>query len=148
MPTVLQRGAVASGWCGRRRFTILVRLTRPRADGTSRDPAPPPGRGQQARGREMERIEVDLLVPGNGEPIGDGVVVWDGPTIAYAGPAADAPPAPPAPRPGAAPVLPGFWDSHGHLLGPRSRALGRLPLEPLALRAARCAADLQAALDA
>jgi hypothetical protein len=29
----------------------------------------------------MERIEADLLVPGNGEPIRDGVVVWDGPTI-------------------------------------------------------------------
>ena len=29
----------------------------------------------------MERIEADLVVPGNGEPIRDGVVVWDGPTI-------------------------------------------------------------------
>jgi hypothetical protein len=35
----------------------------------------------------MERIEADLLIPGNGEPIRDGVVVWDGPTITYAGPA-------------------------------------------------------------
>jgi hypothetical protein len=42
----------------------------------------------------MERIEADLLVPGNGEPIRDGAVVWDGSTITYAGPAADAPPAP------------------------------------------------------
>jgi imidazolonepropionase-like amidohydrolase len=45
-------------------------------------------------------------------------------------------------------VLPGLWDCHGHLLGTRSLDLGRLPLEPLALRAARCAADLRAALDA
>jgi hypothetical protein len=29
----------------------------------------------------MERIEADLVVPGNGEPIRDGAVVWDGPTI-------------------------------------------------------------------
>ena len=26
----------------------------------------------------MERIEADLLIPGNGEPIRDGAVVWDG----------------------------------------------------------------------
>lgn len=96
----------------------------------------------------MERIEADLLIPGNGEPIRDGVVVWDGPTVTYAGPAADAPPTPQAPSTRAATVLPGLWDCHGHLLGTRSLDLGRLPLEPLALRAARCAADLRAALDA
>jgi imidazolonepropionase-like amidohydrolase len=45
-------------------------------------------------------------------------------------------------------VLPGLWDCHGHLLGTRSLDLGRLPLEPLARRAARCAGDLRAALDA
>jgi imidazolonepropionase-like amidohydrolase len=96
----------------------------------------------------MERIEVDLLIPGNGEPVHGGVVVWDGPTITYAGPAADAPSTPQAPSTQAVAVLPGLWDCHGHLLGTRSLDLGRLPLEPLALRAARCAADLRAALDA
>jgi imidazolonepropionase-like amidohydrolase len=96
----------------------------------------------------MERIEADLLIPGNGEPVGGGVVVWDGPTITYAGPAADAPPTPQAPSTRVASVLPGLWDCHGHLLGTRTLDLGRLPLEPLALRAARCAGDLRAALDA
>ena len=38
------------------------------------------------------RIEADLLVPGRGAPVVDGVVVLDGARIAYAGPAADAPP--------------------------------------------------------
>src|SRR5215217_2716160 len=96
----------------------------------------------------MERIEADLLIPGNGDPVRDGVVVWDGPTITYAGPATDAPPPPQAPSTRAATVLPGLWDCHGHLLGMRSLDLGRLPLEPLPLRAARCAGDLRAALDA
>jgi len=96
----------------------------------------------------MERIEADLLIPGTGEPIRDGLVVWEGPTITYAGPAADAPPTPQAPSTRAAAVLPGLWDCHGHLLGTRSLDLTRLALEPLALRAVRCAADLRAALDA
>ena len=96
----------------------------------------------------MERIEADLLVPGRGEPVHHGVVVWDGPTITYAGPAASAPPGGQAPSNRAAAVLPGLWDCHGHLLGTRTLDLGRLPLEPVALRAARCASDLRAALDA
>jgi imidazolonepropionase-like amidohydrolase len=96
----------------------------------------------------MERIEADLLVPGEGEPIRDGVVVLDGPTIAYAGPAADAPSTGQASTARAVAVLPGLWDCHGHLLGMRTLDLSRLPLEPVALRAARCAADLRAALDA
>jgi imidazolonepropionase-like amidohydrolase len=85
----------------------------------------------------VERIEADLLIPGNGEPVRDGVVVWDGPTITYAGPAAGAPPTPQAPSTRAAAVLPGLWDCHGHLLGARGLDLTRLALEPLALRAAQ-----------
>jgi imidazolonepropionase-like amidohydrolase len=41
-----------------------------------------------------------------------------------------------------------LWDCHGHLMGTRAMDLNRLPLEPVALRAARCARDLRAALDA
>lgn len=96
----------------------------------------------------MERIEASLLIPGKGEPIRDGVVVWDGPVITYAGPAADAPSAGQAPATRAVAVLPGLWDCHGHLLGWRAQDYIRLTLEPPALRAARCVADLRAALDA
>lgn len=39
----------------------------------------------------MERIEAELLIPGRGEPVRDAVVVLDGATIGYAGPAAGAP---------------------------------------------------------
>jgi imidazolonepropionase-like amidohydrolase len=61
----------------------------------------------------MERIEADLLVPGKGEPIRDGVVVLDGPRIAYAGPAADAPATGQAPSTRAVAVLPGLWTATG-----------------------------------
>jgi hypothetical protein len=33
----------------------------------------------------MERIEAELLIPGRGQPLRDGVVLLDGPTISYAG---------------------------------------------------------------
>src|ERR1700746_879170 len=41
-----------------------------------------------------------------------------------------------------------MWEAHGPLRGTRTFDLGQLPLEPEALRAARCARDLRAALDA
>jgi hypothetical protein len=39
----------------------------------------------------MERIEAELLLPGDGEPVTEGVVVIDGSVISYAGPARPAP---------------------------------------------------------
>lgn len=95
----------------------------------------------------MEHIAAEVLIPGRGEPIRDGVVVLDGSVIAYAGAADAAPPAQGPPTRVAA-VMPGLWDCHAHFIGARSLDLGRLPLEPTALRAARCARDLRAALDA
>ncbi len=44
--------------------------------------------------------------------------------------------------------MPGMWDCHGHLVGARSMDLNLVALEPVAVRAARCARDLRAALDA
>ena len=96
----------------------------------------------------MQRIEADLLIPGRGEPVTDGVVVLDGPRIGYAGPASGAPQAPDAEVSRAAAVMPGMWDCHGHFMGSRTFDLGHLPLEPLPLRGARSARDLRAALDA
>jgi imidazolonepropionase-like amidohydrolase len=96
----------------------------------------------------MQRIAADLLIPGRGRPVPDGVVVLDGGRISYAGPATEAPDTPVAVTCHAATVMPGLWDCHGHFLGVRTLDLGRLPLEPVALRAARCARDLRAALDA
>ena len=96
----------------------------------------------------MERIEAELLLPGGGEPVIDGVVVLDGPVISYAGPALTAPETPGATVHRTETVMPGMWDCHGHFLGVRSLDLGQLPLEPIPLRAARCARDLRSALDA
>ncbi len=96
----------------------------------------------------MERIEAELLIPGSGEPVRDGVVVLDGTVISYAGPAGQAPPTPGAAVHRTETVMPGMWDCHGHFLGVRTMDLGRLPLEPVPLRAARCARDLASALDA
>lgn len=96
----------------------------------------------------MHRIEAERMIPGRGEPITGAVVVMDGATISYAGPAASAPRAPAAVRHRAQVVMPGLWDCHGHFLGVRTLDLARMPMEPLALRAARCAADLRNALDA
>jgi imidazolonepropionase-like amidohydrolase len=95
----------------------------------------------------VEHIAAGVLIPGRGEPIRDGVVVFDDGVITYAGPADSAPPAQ-DPRIRVAAVMPGLWDCHAHLIGARSFDLGRLLVEPMALRAARCARDLQAALQA
>jgi imidazolonepropionase-like amidohydrolase len=96
----------------------------------------------------MHRIEAELLIPGRGDPVRGGVVVLDGARIGYAGPAAMAPQTPDVPVSRAMTVMPGMWDCHGHFLGVRSFDLGQLPLDPEPLRAARCARDLRAALDA
>ncbi|MFS8479031.1 MAG: amidohydrolase family protein [Micromonosporaceae bacterium] len=95
-----------------------------------------------------QRIEANLLIPGRGEPVRNAVVVLDGTTISYAGPAAVAPDTPRAEVVHAETVMPGLWDCHGHLMGVRTMDLSRSPLEPMALRGARVVGDLRAALDA
>src|SRR5258707_746717 len=96
----------------------------------------------------MIRIEATQLIPGRGAPVPDAVVLTDGDTITYAGPAVDAPSGPVAQTVRAHTVMPGLWDCHTHLMGAYTSDLGRLPLEPAPLRAARATADLRAALDA
>jgi imidazolonepropionase-like amidohydrolase len=96
----------------------------------------------------MLRIEAEVLIPGDGQPVADGVVVTDGGAISYAGPAASAPQTPDAEVTTAAAVMPGMWDCHTHFLGSRVFDLAKLVQEPLALRAARSARDLRNALDA
>lgn len=96
----------------------------------------------------VERIEADLLIPGRGAPLRDGVVILDGATIAYAGPAAGAPENSSGNPVRVAVAMPGLWECHGHLLGVRSLDLSRMVTDPTPLRAARCAHDLRSALEA
>lgn len=97
----------------------------------------------------MERIEADLLIPVEGEPVRDGVVLLDGAVISFAGPAAQAPSGPSGQAITRAPVvMPGMWDCHGHFLGIQSAEFMAMAITPVALRAARCVRDLRAALDA
>ncbi|TMM35943.1 MAG: amidohydrolase family protein [Actinobacteria bacterium] len=97
----------------------------------------------------MHRFEADQLIPGRGEPVRDAVVIVDGTTISYAGPAATAPESPDSTTTVRThTVMPGLWDSHVHLMGLRTADVDTLPREPVALRAARATSDLRAALDA
>jgi imidazolonepropionase-like amidohydrolase len=95
------------------------------------------------------RIEADLLIPGRGKPVADGVVVTDGAMITYAGPRAGAPSTDEPETPIRVPVvMPGMWECHGHLIGLPTFDLDKLLTLPPALAGARGVRDLRAALDA
>lgn len=97
----------------------------------------------------MERLEAALLIPGSGEPVPDGVVVLDGPLIEYAGAASGAPASTASDSTvRVAAAMPGLWDCHGHFIGARGFDPVHWVTDPAALRSARCAHDLRAALDA
>lgn len=94
------------------------------------------------------RVHATRLLPGRGAVVDDAVVVMDGMTIAFAGPAADAPQTPGAEVVHADTVMPGLWDCHTHLVGLQKMALTGLYEVPIAVRAARATKDLERALQA
>jgi imidazolonepropionase-like amidohydrolase len=96
------------------------------------------------------RIEAARLLPGEGPPIENAVVVLDGDRIVFAGAAADAPASPGTDTFTVDTVMPGMWDSHTHLMG---LAAGVVNLEALITQvpqvgAVRAARDMGDALDA
>src|SRR5437762_2005969 len=95
----------------------------------------------------MGRIEADLLIPGRGDPIPNGCIVFDGPSITYAGPVEGAPRATAGTKVDRVPVvLPGLWDCHGHLMGLRSANIEEFAKTALPVLAARAVADARRAL--
>jgi imidazolonepropionase-like amidohydrolase len=94
------------------------------------------------------RIEAGRLIPGRGQVVTDGVVVLEGPVIAYAGPAAYAPETPDAETITSPTVMPGMWDVHTHLFGVLSADLAAVYREPVPTRAARATGDLARTLRA
>ena len=94
------------------------------------------------------RIQARRLIPGRGPVLEDAVVLLEGTTIAFAGPAVDAPETPGAEVVTTETVMPGLWDCHVHLLGLRTMSLEGLHREPVAVRAARATRDLERALAA
>jgi len=88
------------------------------------------------------RIEADLLIPGRGEPVSNGVVVLEGDTITYAGPGDQAPDTPGADTTVVPVVLPGLWEAHGHFIGIEKPDIMEQLTEPVARLAARAAVDM------
>ncbi len=93
------------------------------------------------------RIQADLLIPGRGETVADGVVVLDGTAIDYAGPATDAPETPGAQVSTVRTVLPGLWECHGHFSGERSPDIEIWAKGDPATQAARSVSDVRRTLD-
>src|SRR5437867_4443406 len=70
---------------------------------------------------DMGRIEADLLIPGRGDPIPNGCIVFDGPAITYGGPVEGAPEEAAGTKVDRVPaVLPGLWGRRGHTVGLRA----------------------------
>jgi imidazolonepropionase-like amidohydrolase len=93
------------------------------------------------------RVDSEVLIPGRGDPITHGSVVFNE-TILFAGPTVDAPEVAGVEIVSAPVVMPGMWDCHGHFLGLRAAGLGTYYTDSLPLRAARCVKDAEAALQA
>ena len=94
----------------------------------------------------MTRVDADLLIPGEGAPIANASVVFDGPTITYVGATSAAPEAPDVVQ--VPVVMPGLWDCHGHFMGVRTLDLADAVRVPVEVRAARAAKDAERVLQA
>lgn len=96
----------------------------------------------------IQRIDADLLIPGRGDPITDGTVVWQQNEILYAGARSSLPdrfatiePAFHVPV-----VMPGMWDCHIHYPGAADTSPWGLITTSQVLAGARSVPDLEATI--
>lgn len=94
------------------------------------------------------RIEAERLIPGRGDVIDDGVVVFEDSTISYAGEASGAPETPDAAVVRTATVMPGMWECHGHFIGIYNANIDELHVTRPQLAAMRTTHDAAEALKA
>jgi len=87
------------------------------------------------------RIHADLLIPGRGEPVENGVMVAEGATITFTG-RADKAPATEGDPIEVAVLMPGLWDCHAHIFGAPQWNLEPTVWMPPATGAARAVTDL------
>ena len=94
------------------------------------------------------RVEATRLIPGRGEVVDNGVVIFDDPAISYAGPADVAPESPDADVVATDTVMPGMWECHGHFFGIYTANIDEVWMTRPQLAAMRVTADARRALQA
>lgn len=94
------------------------------------------------------RIEATRLIPGRGDVIANGVVVFDEGGIGFAGAVGDAPDTPDADVVTVDTVMPGMWECHGHFIGIYTANIDETFVTRPQLASMRVTADARVVLDA
>lgn len=92
-----------------------------------------------------QRIDADIVIPGDAGPITDGTVIIEGNVLGYVGPQATAPAAVPTDLRVPA-LMPGMWDCHCHFFGITAANLENLVTDSVPNRAMRIGQDANRAL--
>jgi len=94
------------------------------------------------------RIESTRLIPGRGDVVDNGVVVFDDSGIAFAGSSSDAPDTPDAELVQTETVMPGMWECHGHFIGIYTANIDEAFITRPQLASMRVTADAKRVLEA
>ena len=94
------------------------------------------------------RIEATRLIPGRGEVVDNGVVIFADSAISYAGVPDGAPQTPDADVVSTDTVMPGMWECHGHFIGIYTANIDEVWTTRPQLAAMRVTADARRALHA
>jgi imidazolonepropionase-like amidohydrolase len=94
------------------------------------------------------RVEATRLIPGRGDVVDVGVVVFDESGISFAGSADDAPDTPDAEVVETETVMPGMWECHGHFIGIYTANVDEAFMSRPQLASMRVTADAKRVLEA